>query len=1011
MDNTQRDDYATQTFEFPLSAGLDKSVADQGSVRGLRALDNFVYGADEEIVGRGGIQFQSSQVGEASILLHTEQAVTTGVAGKLPMETEVLSRFSSNGRILDVQAVRVEVSSNRYTLVALRVHDDIGLAITVSRYVVLLTYNEEGVVVDAKRVDETWLQSTAVDTHLTNSTTITGGVLLSVGVQLHLVCHNITVSSAGVITVGAQFEIGALALDSVRSSHFVWTSGSDYKVAFWNNSTSALRVFTMAQGATSGSGTDLAVTTSTNMQLVGLYHTDVDSNVYLFGNANGVDDAISVYKLSAAGVLGGTLVIDTTQPARRLALVPGPAGTIYAVWEPYPSDGGTKWKAVAVPALTASGTNYLPGAGIADAGVRINGRGYIGMSAFEGVQTEYRSHVLVELTGTDHSARALLAASDAGIWMPVPAEDISDTGGAGHLASWIYGSDGEVELPVLTILRTTGDQSVPATDEAVDKWVRAGRIVRVTETHRHHGSASLGPNRYYGGSLPLVFDGTNTYPVAFPLPPRALLADDDGAASPGLTGGTYSWVQQQSRIDRAGQIADSPVSPILADSTETITEGHDVELTIPLDTVWVRPLVPEVGSMFRVDIYRNPAPFESGETTQRLASTISIGPSLTGVIQPLDNFPTSHVANGALLADILNGPIRPGTSPSLHYLWVHGSRLFGVDNYDRNMIRFTTEYTSPTVPYWDDILAFRVDQSGGPVYAGASLNDRNYLFHKDKVSVVDGVGPDGTGRGEFAVPRILFTGVGVKPGSEGAVVETPSGIFFVHSTGVHRISTEGQLQHVGAPLQARVGKLRDIHRAIYSATLGQVWFLTDLSTVYVFDVVRGKWSVLSFPTASFLDVAEVDGVVYLLDATSTVFTYSPEAAYDVTDNVDTREVISAQLETPYIRVARGSMLRLRKAHLAGKSATDGELKIIVHTTRNRIERDYEYTYSIPSGLFQLPLRATAQQCDQFYVTVQFTPAEDSSAWQLSLTSLELEVSVIPGTGKSSANQRPTITAV
>lgn len=1030
---------------IPLDAGIDITVSEQAAPNGLSLLENWLFDAKGDVVPRQPFVRQTSTATtdtDPGILLPVSNTVPVHKsAGELPLETTVKARAGSGARVIAVQSAY----SLGYTFVALTVRNEEPSTTSTTvpnAYIQAFLLDADYNVVLSKKLTP----ARVADVKVTATAAVSGNPtwFLSyvdpVALELYTSLATYDLGGSGLTVNLFTLRFSSVDVEWKSSVHIVESVSFGWVLFVWSSGTLRYQIFTVV-GAPSGGSVNTTFASSAYHEMCSVRF---DGFIWIVsGHATSTSLGIYVTSDSAISVSRYAQPIGAT-PDKRAAVIPTDGAARAAVFYELPSNIGLgSFTINSGGAVTADVT--VLGVALADAGGALfeqtvtgatRRTGLIGFTSAEAVVTNVRSHVLVRVVYSGVltlSTAAILAHSDAGVFDPRRFVDAgSNVDKTGGLARYSTINDTNLELPVLYVTRTTADPSVPQGSDAWDLLDRAVRLTRVSSAAReHHGIVKLGPNTYVGGTIPLSWDGRFVTPAGFPIPPHSALVVDGGATVGALPEGEYSYYVRASYQDFAGTIFDSPsiIDP-LGNSQVTVASGDTPEVTIYPSTMWTEM---DRGNLdaprFRTEVFRNANPLSSGDLTWRKAFTHTHYAATTTPVTFDDVRAANFVGLGELLSTSLTGPITPGVLPALSHIWSHRSRIWGVDAYDPELVRFTTEYVAPTAPYWNDVLAIRVTNSGGPVIGGASLGDKCIAFQENQICVLAGEGPDGTGAGTFTYPEAL-RGVGARIGSQGAIVEVPSGVMFVHSTGIYHLGMDLALTFVGERLLPRLnidtqGLLAPIHRAVYLHGRGQVWFLTNGGAsgrlgnqdVLVYDTIRQTWTALSSSLGPFSDVIETPEGVYLADMQGRLLE-ALGASSDVPGLNDLDEdgvqyPITLRAKTQKLRVDNAHQLRVRKLHVTGSSdSVEADIQVVITTyndSRGAGNEDSSVTHTFSlsdQGLYwQVPIRAQTQRCHFFEVdvTVENVESADNS---LRLSSLLAEVSAIPGTGKVPASKRP-----
>jgi hypothetical protein len=547
----------------------------------------------------------------------------------------------------------------------------------------------------------------------------------------------------------------------------------------------------------------------------------------------------------------------------------------------------------------------------------------------------------------------------------------------------------------------------------------ATRRVRISKLHmgavgRPITAVTLENTAYIAGSMPLAFDGTGVRLASFVDAPSAPTL---GSSSAGVLTGQYTWRVLYEYTDVHGNIQVSPPSPT---STTPLTAQQ-----LSLSGTMTANILPDGQSgqrNFRVKLYRTTA----GGSSFFLAYTLAVTPGATWTI-------ADNAADTALKESLYTtgNVLESEPAPPLAHLAAHRNRLFGPRADTPEIIAYTQETFDPFLPRWHSSLTYRVDNSDGPPTAVASLSDKQIIFQANAICAVAGQGPDGTGgNGSFSLPENIARGVGVTSAEKQSVCVVPNGVMFRHSTGIQLLGPDLSVSPVGRPIEDYLTGYTTV-RGRYLPVLHQTWFLLAPNTattsttpgapqrIAVYDNRYGRWSILTTEHDQFVDVLELNGVVYLATAAQLV-QYDPTSYLD--DLVGGTDVgFPMAIETPWFRVDRAQALRLWKIHLSGTvdSFELSQINLYVYTqnseqfNKSAGGADSSYVWdstqldATPPGPTTLTARVVTQRCTAFRCRLEITsdPANLTSVFRPA--TITYDYGVLPTRGKVPAGKRPT----
>ena len=317
---------------------------------------------------------------------------------------------------------------------------------------------------------------------------------------------------------------------------------------------------------------------------------------------------------------------------------------------------------------------------------------------------------------------------------------------------------------------------------------------------------NVGPNVAF-------YDGRYFTNAGFAYYPGASFTRYDAVG--GLTG-TYSYVFVATYYDKQGNVHRSaPSLPIV-----TTPSSQDVVI----DTKAYFGMYVQNSGI--IEIYRS----DNGAVFRRL--------EYTGSSQSYSGFQMVDDGSYALGPNLYTtgGILEHIAPPAAKTSWASKDRVWLVSAEDPLQVYYSKRLVPFEGPNFTDAFVLQVEDQGGELFAGASLDDKSVLFKESAIYVVFGDGPDELGQGEYSVQQVSYDTGTINPRS---VVETNGGIFFASYKGIYVLTRDLQCQFIGAPVDDF--DQSNITQAMVLEDRNQVWFFRASGETLVYDTYHGMW--------------------------------------------------------------------------------------------------------------------------------------------------------------------------
>lgn len=497
------------------------------------------------------------------------------------------------------------------------------------------------------------------------------------------------------------------------------------------------------------------------------------------------------------------------------------------------------------------------------------------------------------------------------------------------------------------------------------------------------------------GACPIILTGGDVLemgPLCYPeLVTSSVNAGSAGSgawAAAGLADGTYGYRCAYELYDAAGNRYISAMSPV-DQATVDASDDDSVTLTIP-SLKFTRD---GNAGRIRLVVYRSGA----NDTTYKRIGSVDNDPD-AAVLTFVDN---------ALLTDHSEAEIEYTNNDTEHHHWppppfevacVWQQRLFFADPaYPDELIRYTQEFNKEVGVHFDVDLYVPLSPKGGDIVALEPSGDRLIIFKERAVFATSGIGKSVAGDGEgYAQPALIAGGIGCV--SQASVVSSPVGVFFEAPSGIHLLSPDLSLEHVGLQVKYHTDS-RTIARAVCNPDLSEVVFFTD-GVALVYNYLHKQWTTWTNHAAT--DGTEADGVLYHRDSSGYVWKLDTSTRKD---NIST--AVAMAVETPWLAPGGpGQWCRIWRVQVHGysgeartltfKVAYDYDPEWVDEVTLDTSalgQTDVSDEYGFPvSGDYQdkalvLSVPKSRTKCMAIRVRIEDAAAVDG---ELSLVSLSLE---------------------
>jgi len=351
-------------------------------------------------------------------------------------------------------------------------------------------------------------------------------------------------------------------------------------------------------------------------------------------------------------------------------------------------------------------------------------------------------------------------------------------------------------------------------------------------------SAQLGENTLISGGYLQAYDGVSIFESGFHLFPDNITAASNATGT--LPNGTYTYQIVYEWVDNYNQQHRSaPSLPV----SVTISSNNSVDLTIPYLYLTDRksPRSPIIISVFRLKqggtiYYKVPLSITYNVTTGKTL------PASTGAFSVLinDNISDANLTDEELYTT--GNVLESIAPPAAKFLTRFKNRMF-VSGLERSDALWYSKEAQPDLAVeFSPFLYISVDDTGGPITALSTMDDKLLIFKANTIFVLMGDGPNAAGaQNQFNSPQAVTTDVGAV--SNDSVVKVRDGVMFKSRKGIYLIDRSLQVSYVGADVE----EYNDLNitSAIVIDNLNQARFTTAEGFCLVYDMFFKQWSVFT----------------------------------------------------------------------------------------------------------------------------------------------------------------------
>lgn len=207
--------------------------------------------------------------------------------------------------------------------------------------------------------------------------------------------------------------------------------------------------------------------------------------------------------------------------------------------------------------------------------------------------------------------------------------------------------------------------------------------------------------------------------------------------------------------------------------------------------------------------------------------------------------------NGGVLENI--------AAPATSLVTLFQSRLFLVDDEDKNLLWFSKQVIENTPVETSDLLTIYVAPTAGaqgdtgPITALSAMDDKLIIFKNNAIYYITGTGPDNTGaNNQFSEPVFITSTVGCS--NPQSIVFVPSGLLFQSDKGIWLLGRDLSTTYLGNNVEDFTETAR-VQSSVNIPGNNQVRFTLDTGITLMYDYFFNQWG-------TFVNVPSVTSTLY-----------------------------------------------------------------------------------------------------------------------------------------------------
>jgi len=517
-------------------------------------------------------------------------------------------------------------------------------------------------------------------------------------------------------------------------------------------------------------------------------------------------------------------------------------------------------------------------------------------------------------------------------------------------------------------------------------------------------SSSLGNNLHMSGGYLTMYDGVSIVEHGFHLFPEPVTASTSGAGG-SIAAGTYLYSAVYAWTDNFGQIHRSAPSVPVSVTTTGATSTNTITVPTLRLTAKQAPASP-----ISIELYRTE---DAGPIFYRVSSVSSLTYNSTTAN-------TVTFTDTLIDADIIGNEQLYTTGGELENIEAPASQI--MFQYKNRMIVIPSEqpfswwYSKQVIPgspvEFSDAFVNNIDQRGGPISAGAVLDEKAIFFKDSEIFYVVGDGPAATGaNNDFTQAQLITTDVGCS--APRSVVRMPLGLMFKSKKGIYLLDRSLNVNYIGKDVEAY--NQDAVTSAVLLENQNLVKFTLDSGVILCYDYFVGQWNVDT-------NLSGADATIFQNEYT---FLWPNGMVYKETPNgfTDNGNFIKMKVTTAWLSFAGiQGFQRIWKLLLLGEYISSHRLRVQVAVDFNDAIVQETYidagdllatpNFGLPDDenfgdeayfggapqTYQFRIDMTRQSCQSMQFTIENVP-EVTYGRCFSLSSMALEAGIKVGLNK------------